>query len=425
MIWHEERLKLSKARAQDALCGLPGACQFRDEEKLYLGAFPSAFHRGLLPPGHEGCPSQLSTQQQKWSHWPSWVGVLPYEHFRELERGYHPSADKRPLPHLSEPLWQRYDALAQQLARDEFLVGGLSLAAVERLVRALSRATSGSRRQAARVSLGAPLEPEAVHRARVRGALDEIAQGRLYQVNLARRLDFSVQGDAFSLLEALDETTQAPYAAVLTIGDRIVVSTSPELFLSVEPEGLVRTRPIKGTRPRDADPTLDRQLAAELAESEKEKAELAMVIDIERNDLGRLAIPGTVRLARAPHVVAYPTIFHREAEVEARLRPKVTFSELLLHTMPSGSITGAPKESAMRLIARLEKYRRGLYTGALGYFSCSGHLRLSMAIRVLTVVGGQGHYFSGGGIVSDSDPQAEVEETDWKAAQVRHLLSAR
>jgi para-aminobenzoate synthetase component 1 len=185
----------------------------------------------------------------------------------------------------------------------------------------------------------------------------------------------------------------------------------------------VVTRPIKGTRPRSADPRKDARLRGELDTSEKERAELAMIIDIERNDLGRLAVAGSVKLVEAPHVVSHPTVHHREAAIAAQLRPGVSRSELITTMMPSGSVTGAPKIAAMELIAELEATRRGLYTGALGYISRSGRLRLSMAIRVLTMSGGQAHYYTGGGIVADSDPAQELEETIWKAEQLRALVA--
>jgi anthranilate/para-aminobenzoate synthase component I len=249
-----------------------------------------------------------------------------------------------------------------------------------------------------------------------------IWRGELYQVNLARRFRFAAEGHPLHLLEALGPAADAPFSGALDLGERQVVSTSPELFLDWTPGGVLRTRPIKGTRPRSLDGREDRRLALELDESDKERAELAMVIDIERNDMGRIAEVGTVRMTEPPHVVAHPTVHHREALLEAVLRPEVTRATLLDVMMPSGSITGAPKVAAMGLIAELESHRRGLYTGSLGYLRHDGGLRLSMAIRILSIRAGEAHYFAGGGIVADSDPEQELQETRWKSEQLRALV---
>jgi anthranilate/para-aminobenzoate synthase component I len=162
-------------------------------------------------------------------------------------------------------------------------------------------------------------------------------------------------------------------------------------------------------------------LALELDQDPKERAELVMIVDVERNDLGRVAEIGSVRLLRAPRVVTLPTVHHRVATVSSRLRPDITRTELLEVTLPSGSVTGAPKVRAMEVIARLEPHRRGLYTGAFGVLCHDGSLVLAMAIRTLTERGGQAHYFAGGGIVADSEPAREVEETQWKGVQIAAL----
>jgi anthranilate/para-aminobenzoate synthase component I len=155
-----------------------------------------------------------------------------------------------------------------------------------------------------------------------------------------------------------------------------------------------------------------------LEASEKERAELTMVLDVERNDLGRIAAPGSVRMVEPPRVTTHPTLHHRSATLEAQLLPGTTLSRVLEALLPSGSVTGAPKRRAMEVISCLEPHRRGLYTGAFGMVAHDGGVTLAMAIRTLTVRNETGHYFSGGGIVADSDPDAEVLETDWKALQL-------
>lgn len=351
---------------------------------------------------------------------PRWFGLLPYEAFRSWER--RPAEDSRARPLLDHVLWHRYGAVAvfdQAGARVE----GDDPAAVEWLRDALVRRRAERTAPLApvRLELREPLESSEIHERRISRALSQIAAGNLYQVNLARRFEFCVAGHPVEILRALGHPARTTFASAGAFEELSWVSASPELFLSLDAEGTLVTRPIKGTRPRGVTSDEDARLRRELDESEKERAELAMVIDVERNDLGRISAPGTVRLTTPPHVVTHATIHHREAAVTSRLRPGVSRAELLRATLPSGSVTGAPKIRAMELIAELEAERRGLYTGALGWLGHDGSLRLSMAIRVLTIRGDRGHYFAGGGIVADSDPAAEVEETLWKARQLAAL----
>lgn len=331
--------------------------------------------------------------------------------------------DRRAAPHISTPLWKNYAAIGRYLD-GRLLVQGPEEAAVERFVQVATAREVPGPEVSPGLDWANPPEAGDMHQERVRRALEAIARGELYQVNLARRFEFSVRGNALSILHALGEMARAPYSMAIDLGGVEVISTSPELFLDYSIDGSVVTRPIKGTRPRGADEAEDERLRDELEASEKERAELAMVVDIERNDLGRIAAPGTVELSVAPHVVSHPTVHHREAEVRARLALGTDREKLIRTMMPSGSVTGAPKVSAMDLIASLEKERRGLYTGALGYTTRSGGLRLSMAIRVLTVRDGEAHYYAGGGIVADSDPAQELSETVWKAEQLRGLVAS-
>ncbi|MET0795416.1 MAG: anthranilate synthase component I family protein, partial [Polyangiaceae bacterium] len=269
----------------------------------------------------------------------------------------------------------------------------------------------------------AEFEAPELHRQRIRRALEHIRAGDLYQVNLARRFELGVRGTALDLLERLQQRGRPPYSAAFQWDDLSVASISPELFLDLDTSGLLLTSPIKGTRPRGESAARDRELASELEADPKERAELTMVLDVERNDLARLAQPGTVQLAVPPHVEPHATVLHRVATLRAQLRPGVTRSQVLERMLPSGSVTGAPKVRAMDLIAELEAERRGLYTGAFGYLAHDGSLELGMAIRTLTARQGQGHYWAGGGIVADSDPEREVQETLWKAEALLGLLA--
>ncbi len=359
---------------------------------------------------------------------PRWIGVLPYEALRVERPGRVAAGPERPPPHLSEPVWHRYAALAV-VERGVVSVVGDDAAAVEALAARLEQAgPRGEPAKALRVELDAP-EPREHHVARIRAALELIGRGELYQVNLARRFTMSVRGSSVDLLERLVEATRAPYAALLALDDAgvEVLATSPELLLATEPRTargvLAVTSPIKGTRPRAAEGDRDGDAAEARAldADPKERAELAMILDVERNDLGRVAVAGSVRLREPPHVVSHPTVHHRVATVEGLLREGVGRGELLRAFLPSGSVTGAPKVRAMEVIAELEPHRRGLYTGGLGVVRHDGGLTLAMAIRTLTRRGSEAHYFAGGGIVADSDPEREVEETLWKAAQLERV----
>jgi anthranilate/para-aminobenzoate synthase component I len=240
-----------------------------------------------------------------------------------------------------------------------------------------------------------------------------------------------LQGSPFGLYERLVRVAQASFAGFLALDGATVLSTSPELLLAAEPSpdgatfDFLSTEPIKGTRPRGAHAAEDAALACELELDPKERAELAMIVDVERNDLGRVARVGSVRVASPPHVVTHRTIHHRLARVTARARPGLSREEVLRAIVPSGSVTGAPKVRAMEVIASLEARRRGLYTGGFGFVRRDGGVVLAMAIRTVVLCGNEGEYWTGGGIVADSDPAREVEETRWKALQLLRAAELR
>jgi anthranilate/para-aminobenzoate synthase component I len=379
----------------------------------YLACDPVEHSHALDPE-----PALLLAARSALHAVPRWVGLLPYECRRGLERAGHGAG--RAAPHVVEPHWVRYAAVAV-IGADGVRVVGESAERVRELaarLRAVARAPS----ELTLVPLG-ELEDAELHRARIRRALEHIRAGDLYQVSLARRFDFSVRGAAWDVLARLAARGLPPFSAAFSWGPLSVVSLSPELFLSTDIYGAILTSPIKGTRPRGVSVAQDAELARELDADPKERAELTMVLDVERNDLARLAVPGSVRLTAPPHVEPHGTVLHRVATLGAELRPGVTRTELLERMLPSGSVTGAPKVRAMDLIAELEAERRGLYTGAFGHLAHDGSLELGMAIRTLTVREGQGHYWAGGGIVADSDPEREVQETLWKAEALLSLLA--
>ena len=263
--------------------------------------------------------------------------------------------------------------------------------------------------------------PRDAHLAAVERILAAIAAGELFQANLAQRLSARWRGDVHALYRALRAASPAPFGAALP--DAGVASVSPETFLAVDGDHVV-TRPIKGTRPRAGDAALDAALADDLATATKDRAENVMVVDLERNDLGRVCRPGSVTVPELTRVEGHPTVWHLVSTVTGTLRPGTGYGELLRATFPSGSITGAPKIAAMGTIERLEGVRRGMYCGAVGFIA-PGHARLSVAIRTAVLhPRGIVDHGAGGGIVADSDPETEHAETLDKAAAFLRAVAA-
>jgi aminodeoxychorismate synthase component I len=257
--------------------------------------------------------------------------------------------------------------------------------------------------------------------AMVARAQEFIAAGDIYQVNLAHRFSGPWAGDPFAFYEALRHYSPAPHAAYLALDGRTILSASPELFLKISGRA-IRTRPIKGTRPRRAEPHADTLSAYELRTSPKEAAELVMITDLERNDLGRVCEYGSVAVSELLKLERFEQVFHLVSTVEGRLREEIDQTTALRACFPGGSITGAPKKRAREIIAELETRPRGVYTGALGWFGFNGESQFNIAIRTVVVEGGTAHFHVGAGIVADSSPSKEWQETLDKAAGM--LLAA-
>lgn len=250
-----------------------------------------------------------------------------------------------------------------------------------------------------------------------------LRDGDCYQVNLARAFRCSYTGDPWDAYRRLRRWSPAPHGAWLSLPDgRAVLSLSPERFLALA-GGRVETRPIKGTRPRGADPDGDRRLAAELQASNKDRAENVMIVDLLRNDLGRVCRTGSVRVPRLFGVETFASVHHMVSVVEGLLRPGEDAVSLLRACFPGGSITGAPKKRAMEIIAELEPTRRGPYCGAIGYIGYDGAMDTSITIRTAVCQGGVMTYRAGGGLVMDSEEQAEYQETRDKAHAFLRLAS--
>lgn len=243
---------------------------------------------------------------------------------------------------------------------------------------------------------------------------DYIRAGDIYQVNLSQRMHVKSGLNSWELYKKLRVINPAPFAAYLNFDDVQVVSASPERFLKVDGRR-IETRPIKGTRPRGLAPEEDRMLKKELEESKKDRAENLMIVDLERNDLGRVCEYGTVKVSEFEIIEIYSTVFQMVSSVKGRLRKDVNQIDILKATFPGGSITGAPKVRAMQIIDELEPTRRGIYTGAIGYLSFNGDMDLNIVIRTYILKDDNVYFQVGGGIVADSDPEKEYQETLDKA----------
>ncbi len=248
----------------------------------------------------------------------------------------------------------------------------------------------------------------------VRRAQEYIRQGDIYQVNVSHRLQVEWPHSGWELFLKLKERSPAPFSAYLHGGDFELASSSPELFLRMSGSH-IQTRPIKGTRPRHADPTRDAQLSYELQTSAKEISELVMITDLLRNDLGRVCEYGSIRVPDLVHLERFPHVQHLVSTVEGRLKAAVTHFAAFSSCFPGGSITGAPKIRAMEIIDELEPISRGPYTGALGYLGFNRETQLSIIIRTALCKGGKAYFNVGAGIVADSSSTAEFDETIAKA----------
>ena len=256
--------------------------------------------------------------------------------------------------------------------------------------------------------------------ASVNKAKEYIRAGDIIQVVLSQRFEVEHTGDPLDVYRALRCVNPSPYMYCLEFGDRSVVGSSPEIHVRCE-EGKVEVRPIAGTRPRAEDPAADQRLADELLADPKERAEHIMLVDLGRNDLGRVCRYGSVRVPELMVIERYSHVMHIVSDVVGDLAPESNVYDLMRATFPAGTVSGAPKIRAMEIISELENTKRGAYAGAVGYFSFDGNLDSCITIRTALLAGGKAYVQAGAGIVADSDPQKEFEETQNKA---RGMLAA-
>jgi para-aminobenzoate synthetase component 1 len=264
--------------------------------------------------------------------------------------------------------------------------------------------------------------PPSVYLQQVQRVLDYVAAGDIFQANLSHRLEGPFEGDAFALYRRLTAANPAPFSAYLEGDGFAIASVSPERFLKLAGRD-VTARPIKGTRARGTDASQDALAHSELQASVKDRAENLMIVDLMRNDLGRVAQVGSVRASPLFELEAHPSVWQMVSTVSARLRDDASVADLLRACWPPGSMTGAPKVRAMEIIEELEPVRRGPYAGAIGYFDAAGGMDLSVVIRTAVVAGGRVMVQVGGAVVADSQPQAELAETFAKGQRLVEVLT--
>ena len=350
------------------------------------------------------------------------AGWLAYDLGRHLERLPAHRVDDQPVPDLMLGLYDLVIAFDHQADRAWIMSSGLpedepgarAARAERRLAWALGLLARPAPAPAPLPALPRPapdIEP-ASFMEMVARTIEYIYAGDIYQANISQRfrVDLPAGYDPLALYARLRRDNPAPFAAYLRFGDAAIVSASPERFLRLQ-DGRVETRPIKGTRPGGRAPAEDRALAEALAASEKDRAENLMIVDLLRNDLSRVCRPHSVEVPALCAVESYATVHHLVSTVTGRLEAGLGAVDLLRATFPGGSITGAPKIRAMEIIAELERSRRGPYCGSIGYIGFDGSMDTSIVIRTVLCAGDVASFQVGGGIVADSDPAAEYEET--------------
>ena len=366
------------------------------------------------------------------------MGYWAYDFGRRLERWPDEARDDVALPDFVMSLYDVVGAHDHASGRTWLFSSGLPAPQAERAERARSRLERFRERlespAVARTS-DAPLRvprlaTSSFARAAYMRAVDEVREairrGDIFQANLSQRWQLQwpdAHLHALALDAAMRAHTPSPFAATLVLGDHTVCSASPERFLRVSGRE-VEARPIKGTRPRGADAASDAVLAAELQASAKDRAENVMIVDVLRNDLGRVCEPGSVRVPVLCALERFPQVWHLTSTVTGTLRPGVDAFELLHACFPGGSITGAPKLRAIEILERLEPVRRHLYTGAIGWLGWDGDADWSIAIRTAVATRDGLHWHAGGGITADSDPEAEYRESLAKGEGVRQALES-
>jgi para-aminobenzoate synthetase component 1 len=404
-------------RKRPGLAWLDGGPTHPAEGRLsFVGSDPVEVRRASF--GDSDAPLDLlrglsphaSAVEPRWRSAPTWMGFVAYD--AALVGRTHVVARVARAPAAPVVWLGRYDAvLAWDESASEAWLLGDDEAACDRLALRLEegRALSDPTAQ-----IDAVVEPDpARHRRAITEALTHIAEGDIYQVNLARRFSAPFEGDPLALFLAMREASPVPLGFYADTGDHAVLARTMERFLSWDgPDGELSTRPIKGTIAREGD---DASEASRLQSDVKERAEHSMIVDLMRNDLGRVAAVGTVVVEEPLVVEPYAGLAHLVSTVRCRTAEGVDLADIFAATFPPGSVTGTPKIRAMQIIEALEDEPREVYTGAVGMIDRDGGARFAVAIRTAQVRRGEVVYHAGGGLVEASDPEREVAETELKA----------
>jgi len=357
-----------------------------------------------------------------------WIGYFSYELGRCIELLPETTIDDLQMPLIRLCFYDRliaYDHLKNNFWLIAIELPDDSERAQDKFATLESLLTQSQR---IHIKLPASADLETIDFSRIRCNMDKdyylrmvkkikryIYDGDVYQINFSQRFECDYNANAIDLFHWQNYYNPSPYAAYIDAGNFHIVSASPEMFITIT-DCLIRTKPIKGTQPYTANDTqTNKKNYNELLTSEKEKAELNMIIDLERNDVAKICIPGTRKVIQPRTIETYPTVYHAVATVAGQLREKITFCGTLKAMFPGGSITGAPKIRSMEIIDETEPTARGVYTGSIGYIGLDGSVCLNIAIRTIIIKNRKAFAQTGGGIVADSDPQAEWNETITKA----------
>jgi anthranilate synthase component I len=390
---------------------------------------------GLLTGPHaRGAPGFLAALERWWRELslPAEPASLPFTGGWLLYLGYELAAEIEPrlaLPASTDPLRALALRVPAAWVRDRQSGRAWVVAEpghegmLERLAQDVSRIARAPRPEMHRFEVEE--EDPALFTAAVRRALDYIGAGDIYQANLSRRwrVGSAAAADPTAVYRRLRAANPSPFAALLRDGEFAVISSSPERLLSVH-GGIVSTRPIAGTRPRGASPERDAALIESLLGNEKERAEHVMLIDLERNDLGRVCVGGTVRVDEYMAIESYAHVHHIVSNVSGLKLDGISPVDIIRAMFPGGTITGCPKVRCMEIIAELEGTGRGAYTGTIGYLNRDGSCDLNILIRTITACGGTLAFRAGAGIVADSRPEQELAETRAKAEGMLRALRA-
>jgi para-aminobenzoate synthetase component 1 len=423
-VWAERAASIDELAVAQLLSAEPGFAwldsnrsEARDGRYSFLTAWPSEEIRvefGVTAPfssmraasrrAHES-----NAKGPKPYEVPAWIGYIAYDAFWSAPLKGRPRFDRGHEPVL---LFRRYPALlAVDHEREEAWLVGDDRDACDAFRARLSGLTY---RETVTPRIG-PIEVDdaEAHRQAIERALEYISMGAVYEVNIARRWSAPFEGDALPLWQAMRIASRVPLGMFLDAEDHVVLACTMERFIHWDAASrTLVTRPIKGTIRRE--PT-DDGASQRLRADPKERAEHSMIVDLMRNDLGRVAEIGTVRVDAPLIVEPFTGLYHLVSTVRCTTRPEVSIEDILEATFPPGSVTGAPKIRALEVIEELEQHPRGIYCGALGFVDHEGGLSLAVAIRTAIVRDGRVYYWAGGGIVDASDPAAEVAETELKA----------